>query len=169
MEQHGSPLVPVSWGELLDKLTILDIKQARIGRAEARANVEKERGLLDRASAVALARADVAPLLDQLRAVNEALWEIEDAIREEEAGARFGADFIRLARSVYKRNDERAAIKRRINAVLGSDLIEEKSYAGSEGRSFSVTSRAPSGPKLSTVSEAGSQSNVNSLSRSSPT
>jgi hypothetical protein len=168
MEHHDSPLVPVSWGELLDKLTILDIKQARIARADARANVEKERMLLDRAGAPVLARADLAPLLDELRAVNEALWEIEDAIREEEAEARFGADFIRLARSVYKRNDERAAIKRRINAVLGSDLIEEKSYAGSEGRSFSVTSRPPSGPKLSVVSEAGSQSNVSSLSRSSP-
>lgn len=130
MEQPASPMVPVSWGELLDKITILEIKRARIGRPEARSNVEKEHRLLSAIAADALARAELAPLLDALRAVNEALWEIEDAIREEEVEARFGAEFVRLARSVYLRNDERAAIKRRINALLGSELTEEKSYAG---------------------------------------
>jgi len=130
MKHLASPAVPVSWGELLDKITILEIKRARIARPEARANVEKERGLLGAIGASALGRADVAALVAELRAVNEALWEIEDALREKEAEARFGAEFIRLARSVYQRNDERAAIKRRINALLDSDLVEEKSYAG---------------------------------------
>ncbi|AOH86253.1 hypothetical protein AWL63_22105 [Sphingomonas panacis] len=130
MKHLANPAVPVSWGELLDKITILEIKRARIARPEARANVEKERSLLDAIGASALGRADVAALFAELRAVNEALWEIEDAIREKEAEARFGAEFIQLARSVYQRNDERAAIKRRINALLESDLVEEKSYAG---------------------------------------
>ena len=130
MEHLASPTVPVSWGELLDKLTILEIKRARIRRPEARANVEKEHRLLSATAAPALRAADLTPLLVALRRVNEALWEIEDAIREEEAEGRFGPEFIRLARSVYKRNDERAAIKRRINALLDSDLVEEKSYAG---------------------------------------
>jgi len=130
MTHLASPAVPVSWGELLDKITILEIKRARIARPDARANVEKERSLLGAIGATALGRADVAALFGELRAVNEALWEIEDAIREKEAEARFGAEFIQLARSVYQRNDERAAIKRRINALLDSDLIEEKSYAG---------------------------------------
>jgi hypothetical protein len=125
----ASPEVPVSWGELLDKVTILEIKRARIARSEARANVEREHSLLGRVAHAALIREDVAPLFEELRGVNEALWEIEDAIREEEADARFGSEFIRLARLVYIRNDERAAIKRRINTVLGSNLVEEKSYA----------------------------------------
>jgi hypothetical protein len=124
-----SPEVPISWGELLDKVTILEIKRARIARSEARANVEREHCLLGSVARAALAREDVAPLFEALRQVNEALWDIEDAIREEEADARFGPEFIRLARSVYIRNDERAAIKRRINAVLDSELVEEKSYA----------------------------------------
>lgn len=130
MKHLASPAVPVSWGELLDKISILEIKRARINRPDARANVEKEHRLLGRIGREALQRADVAPLFEALREVNEALWDIEDAIREEEAGARFGPEFIRLARSVYMRNDERAAIKRRINALLDSDLMEEKSYAG---------------------------------------
>ncbi|WP_231639220.1 DUF6165 family protein [Sphingomonas profundi] len=130
MKQLASPAVPVSWGELLDKITILEIKRARIARPEARANVARELRLLRAIGRPALRRADVTPLVAALREVNETLWEIEDAIREEEADARFGADFIRLARAVYKRNDERAAIKRRINALLESELVEEKSYAG---------------------------------------
>jgi hypothetical protein len=130
MRHLASPSVPVSWGELLDKITILEIKRARIARNEARANVEREHRLLGAIGATVLDRGDVAPLFDALRRINEQLWEIEDAIRAEEAEARFGDEFVRLARSVYKRNDERAAIKRRINALLGSELVEEKSYAG---------------------------------------
>ena len=130
MKQQTSPTVPVSWGELLDKITILEIKRERIASPEALGNVEKEYRLLGAIGAAALERADVAALLLALRRVNEALWEIEDAIREEEAASRFGTDFIRLARSVYKRNDERAVIKRRINGLMKSELFEEKSYAG---------------------------------------
>ena len=130
MPSLASPSVPVSWGELLDKISILEIKLTRIDRPDARANVAREHRLLAGAGADALARRDVAPHYAALRAVNEALWDIEDAIREEEARGSFGAEFVRLARSVYIRNDERAAIKRRINLLVGSELVEEKSYAG---------------------------------------
>lgn len=130
MKHLANPSVPVSWGELLDKLTILEIKRVRITRADARAHIEREHRLLRGAAARALKQPGIEPLFGALRTVNEALWEIEDAIREEEADGRFGPEFIWLARSVYKRNDERAGIKRRINALLDSDLVEEKSYAG---------------------------------------
>lgn len=130
MTRMASPKVPVSWGELLDKIAILEIKRARITRPEALAHVEEEHRLLLATAAAVLGRTDVMRLFQVLQQVNEALWDIEDAIREEEAGARFGAEFIRLARSIYRRNDERAAIKRRINALLDSELVEEKSYAG---------------------------------------
>jgi hypothetical protein len=130
MERVASPTVPISWGELLDKITILEIKRARLSRAEARANVEKEHALLSIIGATALESDDVVSLSTALRRINEELWDIEDAIRKEEADGRFGTTFVRLARSVYRCNDERAAIKRQINAVLDSDIVEEKSYAG---------------------------------------
>jgi hypothetical protein len=129
MTSIAAPSVPVSWGELLDKITILEIKRERITRAEARKNVVREYTLLRSIGAQVLTRVGIAPLVKALKAVNEALWEIEDAIREQEAAGEFGAEFIRLARAVYQRNDERAAIKREINLKLESDLIEEKSYA----------------------------------------
>jgi Family of unknown function (DUF6165) len=125
-----APLVPVSWGELLDKISILEIKRERIESPEARANVVKELRLLSRTGREALDRPQLQPLLHELRDVNRSLWDIEDAIRAEEERARFGPEFVRLARSVYLRNDERAAIKRRINMLLGSELVEEKSYHG---------------------------------------
>ncbi len=137
-----TPEVPVSWGELLDKLTILAIKRARITRPDARANIETEHCLLDAIAAEALDRPGVAPLVDALRGVNEALWEIEDAIRAEDAAGRFGAEFIRLARAVYQHNDERAAIKRRINLLLQSGLTEEKSYVAHAGTAM-VSRDAP--------------------------
>lgn len=168
MDQTTSPFVPVSWGELLDKITILEIKRARIDRPEARRNIEREHDLLRTAGAAVIGRRDIQPLMAALRRVNEALWEIEDAIRIEEAASRFGAAFVRLARSVYLRNDERAAIKRRINAVLGSELVEEKSYAGSQDRAFSVTSRTPPPSMASVVTDAGSQSNASSRSNPMP-
>jgi hypothetical protein len=121
----------VSWGELLDKITILEIKRDRITRADARTNVLREYRLLQSIGAAALNRGGVAVLVEALKRVNEALWEIEDAIREQEAARDFGPEFIRLARAVYQRNDERAAIKREINHALDSDLVEEKSYAAS--------------------------------------
>jgi hypothetical protein len=124
------PRVPVSWGELLDKITILQIKCDRIGRARARANVAKELALLQSIAGQRLRDATVMPLLGLLRTVNEDLWGIEDRIREHEAARDFGHAFVQLARSVYQKNDLRAAIKRQINDLLGSALVEEKSYAG---------------------------------------
>jgi len=121
--------VPVSWGELLDKLTILAIKRARIAAPAALANVAREHAALAPIAAPALAVDGVAALVADLTHVNEALWDIEDDIRAEDAAGRFGDAFVALARAVYRTNDERAAIKRRINDLLGSDLVEEKSYA----------------------------------------
>lgn len=131
MATIAAPSVPVSWGELLDKITILEIKRDRIARAEARENVLREYRLLRAIGAQVLNRSGIAALVEALKRVNETLWEIEDAIREQEAARDFGAEFVRLARAVYQRNDERAAIKREINRALESDLIEEKSYAAS--------------------------------------
>jgi Family of unknown function (DUF6165) len=124
------PRVPVSWGELVDKITILRIKAERIACKDARANVAHELAALGRVAGQAIRGGEVAPLIEQLQAVNEELWEIEDRIREREAEGDFGQRFVQLARSVYKKNDLRAAIKRRINEALGSELVEEKSYAG---------------------------------------
>jgi hypothetical protein len=126
-----TPMAPVSWGELIDKITILEIKARRIADPAKRANVARELAALVAARDVggALPPA-IAPLADELRAVNEALWEIEDAIRDCEAAGDFSAKFVDLARRVYKTNDRRAALKRGINAALGSDLVEEKSYRG---------------------------------------
>lgn len=129
MARSDCPSVPVSWGELLDKLTILEIKRERIVRPEALIHVEREHALLAAAAKQVMATDGIAPLVRQLKRINATLWEVEDALREQEAEARFGPSFVALARSVYKTNDERAAIKRRINELLGSDLVEEKSYA----------------------------------------
>ena len=124
-----TPAVPVSWGELLDKLTILALKRDRIQSPSARANVEREHAALAPIAAPALGVDGVAALVADLTRVIEALWVIEDDIRAEDAAGRFGDAFVALARAVYRTNDERAAIKRRINDLLGSDLVEEKSYA----------------------------------------
>ena len=124
-----SPEVPVSWGDLIDKITILEIKAARLKNPSAVTNVAKELKLLEAKAAAAFKASDEMPTLKaRLTKVNEALWEIEDKIREKEARQEFDADFIALARSVYRNNDQRAAIKREINTLLASDLMEEKSY-----------------------------------------
>ena len=124
-----TPEVPVSWGELIDKITILEIKAARLKNAAALANVNKELKLLAAQADAALKTSAELPALKQrLTKVNEALWEIEDKIREKEAGQEFDAGFVALARSVYQNNDARAAIKRQINTLLSSELVEEKSY-----------------------------------------
>ena len=128
LESHTAPLVPVSWGELLDKITILEIKADRIEDAAARANVARELALLREIAAPVLPQPGLAALIEALRSINCALWEIEDAIRARDAAARFDAEFIRLARAVYLTNDERAALKRKINVLLRSVLVEEKSY-----------------------------------------
>ena len=122
-------LVPVSPGEMLDKITILRIKAARMQDPDKVANVKHELGLLEKtwkdsgAAAVDLGTAEA-----DLTRVNEKLWVIEDEIRDEERAKRFTEKFIELARAVYFTNDERAAIKKRINTLLGSSIVEEKSY-----------------------------------------
>ena len=122
-------LVPVSPGELLDKITILRIKCARITEVDKLAHVRAELARLEASRQASLpAQADLAADEAALERVNAELWDIEDRIREHEAQRRFDAAFIELARAVYMRNDERAALKRRINLKLESDLVEEKSY-----------------------------------------
>ena len=122
-------LVPLSPGELLDKITILRIKVARIQEAAKLANVKLELSLLEQIWKDSGAAAhDVALDERALEYVNERLWDIEDRIRDKEARQTFDRDFIELARAVYICNDERAAIKKHINQQLGSRLVEEKSY-----------------------------------------
>lgn len=121
--------VPVSFGELLDKVSILQIKSERMSDPAKLANVRRELDALnDTWSQSAQARIDIADLLAALKGVNERLWVIEDDIRIKESKQEFDAEFIALARSVYFENDERARIKRDINVKLGSALVEEKSY-----------------------------------------
>jgi hypothetical protein len=122
--------VPVSPGELLDKITILRIKSNRMSDAQKLANVRIELKVLEETwSASPYAESNIAADVDALLRVNERLWVIEDDIRDKERAREFDAEFIRLARAVYVENDERAAIKRRINLKLGSTIVEEKSYA----------------------------------------
>ena len=121
--------VPISPGELLDKITILRIKAARMTDPSKVANVKHELALLEKtwsdsgAAAVNLGNEEA-----NLAHVNEKLWVIEDEIRDEERDRRFGDKFVELARAVYVTNDERAAIKKRINTLSGSTIVEEKSY-----------------------------------------
>jgi hypothetical protein len=122
-------MAPISAGELVDKLTILRVKASRIG-LEKRGNVERERVLLEEIAATVLpVHPELCRLTDELMAVNAALWDIEEGKRAFERRGVFGEDFIALARSVYRENDRRAAIKRAINLACESDIIEEKSYA----------------------------------------
>jgi hypothetical protein len=120
---------PVSYGELIDKITILEIKSRRIGDDAKLANVRNELDLLNATWANSSAsQSDITVERARLLAVNELLWDIEDRIRLKERAQAFDQEFIELARAVYFRNDERAAFKREINLKLGSQLIEEKSY-----------------------------------------
>lgn len=122
-------LIPVSAGELIDKITILRVKAERIGDPAKEANVRKELALLEDVCVQTIgAVAGLDPLTAELFAVNAALWDIEDGKRDCERRQDFGPAFIALARSVYIENDRRAAIKRRINDLTGSDIVEEKSY-----------------------------------------
>jgi hypothetical protein len=121
--------VPISPGELLDKITILRIKSQRMSDPAKLSNVRLELRALEQTwGACAYAKIDVGADVGALLAVNERLWVIEDEIRDKERAQAFDAEFIRLARAVYFENDERAAIKRRINTALGSSILEEKSY-----------------------------------------
>jgi hypothetical protein len=121
---------PISIGELIDKLTILEIKLAEIADASKRDNVRREyETLIAAAPPSLLASAEVAMLRARLRGVNAELWRIEDDIRAKERARAFDEEFIALARAVYVTNDARAALKREINSISGSALVEEKSYA----------------------------------------
>lgn len=122
--------VPISPGELIDKLTILEIKSANMRDAAKLANVNIELKLLQetwRSSAFANANIDAEWTL--LREINKKLWDIEDLIRDKEREKKFDQEFIELARAVYFTNDERATVKKQINTKLGSKIVEEKSYA----------------------------------------
>lgn len=122
-------LVPVSPGEMLDKITILRIKSARMTDAVKLQNVRLELQLLEQTWRESGADESlVADDIAQLQHVNEQLWDIEDRIRDKELAHSFDAEFIELARAVYVTNDERAAFKKRINTALGSRIVEEKSY-----------------------------------------
>lgn len=124
-----NPTVSISWGELIDRVTILEIKAERLSDKTARARVARElAGLSEMADSAAAREPRVLALKNALREVNETLWSIEDEIRQKEARQQFDADFIRLARAIYQNNDERGRLKREINSLLQSDLGEEKQY-----------------------------------------
>lgn len=123
------PAVPTSWGEVIDKVTILEIKKNNIVAEAALQNVERELGMLS--ALIGSVVADDPALTEMKRElfeINSQLWTIEDRIREKESDRSFDAEFIELARSVYRTNDQRAAVKRRINVHLASEILEEKSY-----------------------------------------
>ena len=122
--------IDVSPGELIDKITILQIKADKIQDISKLENVNKELELLTKSlhEGVKITN-ELKLIMDELQQVNETLWVIEDKIRLHEASGKFDTDFIELARAVYKENDKRANLKRKINNVLGSELIEEKSYS----------------------------------------
>jgi len=122
-------LIPISPGELLDKITILEIKSERIDSAEKKANVNNELEMLNKVWTDSVSEDnDIISMRKELKSINEALWDIEDDIRDEERDKRFTERFIELARSVYVTNDQRADVKKRINIHLKSDIVEEKSY-----------------------------------------
>lgn len=122
-------LIPISPGELLDKITILQIKAERIADPAKVANVKTELDMLSKVWGETVeVDAEITRLTADLKAVNEALWQIEDDIRDEERNKRFGERFIELARAVYVTNDERANAKKMVNLHLNSTIVEEKSY-----------------------------------------
>ncbi len=123
-------LIEVSPGELIDKLTILEIKLENISDLTKLTNIRREYDLLRTTSRAKIAEtAELAALTADLKRANEQLWKLEDDIREHERAGNFGASFVALARSVYRTNDKRAALKRQVNDLLGSAIVEEKSYA----------------------------------------
>jgi hypothetical protein len=121
--------VEISIGEFFDKLTILEIKRSRIKDAANLENIERELNGLNRLlEELPFSRKDVSDEVDELKAINEKLWVIEDELRDKESHRTFDDTFIQLARAVYKNNDRRFEVKKAINRKLGSDFIEEKSY-----------------------------------------
>lgn len=140
MNARDDILVPISVGELMDKITILEIKFDRIKNSSQLENIARELGAL---RAVRLGNADRAvldPLSAELKQVNAKLWDVEDEIRECEARGEFGEPFVALARAVYRLNDERARLKQAINRASGSRLIEEKSYKSFKREDFDPSS-----------------------------
>jgi chorismate mutase len=127
---HTEIRVPISPGELIDKITILEIKSERMTDAKKVANVKHELALLlGTWQESPNSRIDIAVEWAALKEINGKLWVVEDDIRDKERAQQFDARFIELARAVYVINDERAAVKRKINDKLGSKIVEEKSYA----------------------------------------
>ena len=123
------PTIEVSWGELIDKITILEIKEQRLTSPQAVANVRKELAALSKAfGELKPAPAALDGLKQDLKSINGALWDIENRTRAKEAAKTFDQEFIELTRSVYLNNDKRARIKRQINELLNSGLVEEKQY-----------------------------------------
>ena len=125
-----NPLIPISWGELFDKITILQIKSEKILSPDSLKNVDKElkelRLIFDKAFAENLLALE---FMEKLRQINFELWNIEDQIREKERKKAFDNEFIQLARSVYMKNDQRSVMKGKINKAFGSDLVEQKYYS----------------------------------------
>jgi len=123
------PLLPVSWGEVFDKLTILHIKSEKLKDLHKLANVEREKKEIGKVVGdINRFPVKLLPLLDELKMINELLWDVEDGKRDCERRQCFDEHFVQLARDVYFGNDKRAAIKRNINELLGSSIVEEKSY-----------------------------------------
>ena len=125
-----TPLIPVSWGELFDKITILQIKIENLQEKNALNNVKKEHDQLNTIYNNNFLKDEIARvLLNDLKEINQKLWDIEDKIRDKEQSKNFDKEFIELARNVYFTNDERSRIKRNINKIFGSKIIEEKLYS----------------------------------------
>ena len=123
-----TPYIPISWGELIDKITILEIKELKISAKNAQENIKKELVYLSDIVNSNNLPIEVQSLKNELKNVNLKLWDVEDSIREKELASEFDEVFIELARSVYRLNDARAKTKQSINLFLSSELIEEKSY-----------------------------------------
>ena len=125
-----NPLIPISWGELFDKITILQIKSEKILSPASLKNIDRELKQLSLVFDKAFTENSLAlKLAEELKEINFKLWDIEDRIREKEKKKVFDNEFIQLARNVYIKNDQRSVIKRTINEAFGSELIEEKSYS----------------------------------------
>lgn len=123
-----APMIPVPWGELFDKITILEIKNLHIVSQDASNHIAEELRRLRAIAAPLHEKNEIMPLIAQLKKTNEALWEFENRIRRKEKQHVFDNDFIELARSIYLTNDKRAALKRKISVAVGSVLVEEKWY-----------------------------------------
>lgn len=129
LQIYSTPTIPVSWGELIDKITILEIKELKIKSTTAITNVKKElKALLKIMNSEIFTNQVISNLKQSLKEVNEKLWEVEDKIRAKEDKQEFDSIFITLARSVYKLNDKRAELKKQLNIQMASEMVEEKSY-----------------------------------------